>query len=110
MKVIFDQNLSPHFVGQLSDLFPDSSHRSIVGLERAGDGEVWAYARANDFIIVTKDADFGDATVMQGFPPKVIWLQLGNCTTRQIADALRSNYSAIAALGTDSSIGILTIV
>jgi predicted nuclease of predicted toxin-antitoxin system len=34
--------------------------------------------------IVTKDSDFNELSVVFGFPPKVIWLRRGNCTTRDI--------------------------
>ncbi|MBI3980262.1 MAG: DUF5615 family PIN-like protein [Chloroflexi bacterium] len=37
MKLLVDQNLSPHLVRRLADLFPGSSHVSLVGLERASD-------------------------------------------------------------------------
>ena len=37
MKLLFDQNLSPKLVHRLADLFPDSSHVQLVGLDRAGD-------------------------------------------------------------------------
>lgn len=109
MKLLFDQNLSPRLAGHVSYLFPGSSHTSIVGLDRASDSEVWTFAHANDFIIVTKDADFGEVSVVRGFPPKVVWLRLGNCTTRQIADALRSNHDAIVALAEDLAVGLLMI-
>ena len=110
MKLLFDQNLSPHLVDHLSDIFTNASHVSFVGLDRALDAEVWAYARSNDYIIVTKDADFGDLGVTHGFPPKVIWLRLGNCTTRQIERTLRANLQSIVALSADSTLGILTLV
>jgi len=33
--------------------------------------------------------------MLQGFPPKVIWLQLGNCTTGQVEALLRQHFEAI---------------
>lgn len=66
MKLRFDQNLSPHLVRLLSDLFPESNHVSFAGLERATDDEIWGYAQANDYVIVTKDADFADLAVIRG--------------------------------------------
>ena len=84
MKLLLDQNLSPRLVHRLADLYPDAAHVSLVGLDRASDGEVWDYAQANDCIIVTKDADFSDMSVLRGHPPKIIWLRLGNCTTSDV--------------------------
>jgi predicted nuclease of predicted toxin-antitoxin system len=36
---------------------------------------VWEYAKANDFSIVTADADFYELATALGPPPKVIWLR-----------------------------------
>jgi predicted nuclease of predicted toxin-antitoxin system len=109
VSLLFDQNLSPRLTERLVDVFPGASHVSLCGLERATDDDVWSYARANGFTIVTKDADFGDLGVIRGFPPKVVWLRLGNCTTRQIEAVLRAQALAIQALMTDPTVGVLAI-
>jgi predicted nuclease of predicted toxin-antitoxin system len=36
---------------------------------------VWEYAKANDFSIVTADADFYELATALGPPPKAIWLR-----------------------------------
>jgi predicted nuclease of predicted toxin-antitoxin system len=110
MKLFFDHNLSPRLVQRLADLYPDASHVALVGLERASDTAVWAYAQTNDFIIVTKDSDFNDLSVLRGFPPKVIWLQLGNCTTHDLETALRRNHKAIGDFASDPTVGVLVII
>jgi predicted nuclease of predicted toxin-antitoxin system len=46
---------------------------------------------------------------LRGFPPKIIWIRRGNCSTRDIETILRENYSAIGALSEDSETGILTL-
>ena len=105
MKLLFDQNVSPRLVTLIADLFPGSSHVSLLGLERATDMEVWAYARTNDYFIVTKDADFADLAVIHGFPPRIIWVRLGNCSTQQIEQALRRNHPTILNMGMDPASG-----
>lgn len=55
MKLLVDQNLSPKRVGQLSDLFPGSEHVHNIGLDRSDDDSIWAFALANNFVIVSKD-------------------------------------------------------
>ena len=109
MKLLFDQNLSPRLVNRLADLYPDSSHVYLIGLDTAPDPDIWQYARDNEFIIVTRDADFSDLNVMLGFPPKVIWIRRGNCTTREIELIFRSNYATVESLVEDESVGILTL-
>jgi len=88
---------------------PDSTHVYLVGLDQASDQAIWHYARLNDFIVVTKDSDYSDLSVLSGYPPKVIWIRRGNCETREIASLLRSDYEAITALYEDAATGILTL-
>ena len=109
MKLLFDQNLSPRLVNRLAELYPDSTHVYGVGLDMAPDPVIWEYARDNGFIIVTRDADFSDLNVMLGYPPKVIWIRRGNCTTVEIESMLRSNYGAVESLTEDEGVGILTL-
>lgn len=110
MKLLFDQSLSPRLVGRLADLFPGSSHVSLLALDTAEDGDVWEYARQNGYPVVTKDADFSELSTLQGFPPKVIWLQIGNCTTGRVESLLRLHYEAIERLAESDSIGILSLL
>jgi predicted nuclease of predicted toxin-antitoxin system len=110
VKLLFDQNLSPRLVPRLSDLYPTSSHVAAVSLSEAADQDVWEYARAEGFIIVTKDSDFNDTLVLRGFPPKVVWLRLGNCTTGDVERVLRRAQEQIAAFARDPEAGILELL
>lgn len=109
MKLLFDQNLSPCLIRLLDDLFPNSNHVFPLGLDKSEDSSVWEYAKTNGFILVTKDADFGDMSVLRGFPPKVIWIRRGNCTTAEIEKTLRNNFQAIKQTEGDEVIGLLTL-
>lgn len=109
MKLLFNHNLSPRLVNRLADLFPNSTHVYTLAMDRADDREVWMYAQSNDFIIVTRDSDYNDLLVLRGFPPKVIWIRRGNCSTTAIEAMLRSHLSDIQALANDSTLGILTL-
>jgi predicted nuclease of predicted toxin-antitoxin system len=109
MKLLFDQNLSPRLVRQLADLFPNSTHVMEVGLDQSLDREVWDYARQHDYLIVTKDVDFSEFSVLRGFPPKVIWIRRGNCLTQDIENILRENHASIEAMNEDANTGILEL-
>ncbi|HZY85446.1 MAG TPA: DUF5615 family PIN-like protein, partial [Gemmataceae bacterium] len=76
---------------------PGSSHVQSVGLDCAGDDQVWEHARLNGFAIVTKDEDYNNLSVVRGSPPKVIWLQLGNCATGQVEAAFRARFADLEA-------------
>jgi predicted nuclease of predicted toxin-antitoxin system len=110
MKLLFDQNLSPRLVTRLVELYPDSNHVYPLRLDRVLDHEVYEYARREGFLLVTKDADFSDLCVLRGFPPKVIWIRRGNCTTVTIEQILRRHYDDIKALSSDPFIGVLTLL
>ena len=108
--LLFDHNLSPRLVARLADRYPAARHVAAVGLDRATDAEVWAYAGAHGCVIVTKDADFNDTAVLRGSPPKVVWLRLGNCTTGDVERALRRAAEAITAFLADPASDVLELV
>lgn len=109
MKLLFDQNLSPRLVSLLADIFPDSNHVFPLGLGATADAKIWEFAKNNDYILVTKDADFGDLSVLRGFPPKVIWVRRGNCKTANIEQILRDNFTVISQFETDKTLGLVTL-
>lgn len=109
MKLLFDHNLPPSLVARLSTLFPQSEHVFVLGLDRASDLEIREYAKEQSFVIVTKDADFSDLCVLRGFPPNIVWIRRGNCTTRDLEELLREQYNQIQTLGADPMNGVLTL-
>ena len=88
MKLLFDENLSHRLASLLADLFPDSVHVRDIGLKASDDIQVWDYAKSNDLIIVSKDSDMHDRSFLYGYPPKVIWVRLGNCSTSDVEKLL----------------------
>jgi predicted nuclease of predicted toxin-antitoxin system len=60
-----------------------------VGLDSAPDAAVWAYAKEQAFAIVSKDADFRHLGFTYGPPPKIVWIDRGNFTTREIGTLFR---------------------
>ena len=107
MKLLFDHNLSPCLVNRLGDIYPNSNHLFNLGLDTEEDSVVWQYARDNEFIIVTKDSDFSELTLVRGFPPKVIWIRIGNCTTNDIESLIRFHEKEIEKFHSDLSLGVL---
>ena len=89
MKLLFDENLSPKLPDILATDFPESSHVSTAGLLGADDQRIWDYARDEGFMIVSKDTDFRERSFVEGFPPKVIWLDVGNASTTEVAELLQ---------------------
>jgi predicted nuclease of predicted toxin-antitoxin system len=61
-------------------------------------------------MIVAQDAGFSDVVVVRGFPPKVLLLRLGNCTTNDVEQTLRRGHSQITAFANDPAVGMLELV
>ncbi len=109
MRLLFAHNLSPSLATCLQDIYPNSSHVYLLGLDKAPDIEIWQYARQEEFAIVTKDADYSELCLMRGFPPKVIWIRRGNCKTANIEALLRNHYGDLEIMEASISMGILTL-
>jgi predicted nuclease of predicted toxin-antitoxin system len=103
MKLLFDQNLSPRLPRLLGDIYAESVHIREVGLRDASDAEIWEYAKANGYAIVSKDSDFQQRSLLEGSPPKFIWLRVGNCKVARIEELLRSYSAAIHTFNLNQS-------
>lgn len=110
MKLLFDQNLSPRLVNLLADCFPNSAHVSLVGLDRALDDSVWDYAKKHGFLVVTKDTDFHERSIILGAPPKIVWIRRGNCSTTAIETMLRHHRDDIQQLANDDNASYLVLI
>ncbi|MBD2663196.1 DUF5615 family PIN-like protein [Richelia sinica] len=109
MKLLFDENLSPKLPLHLTDLFPNSLHVRDVDMKSTIDPIVWDYAKSNDLMIVSKDADMHDLSLVFGNPPKVIWIRLGNCSTSQVENLLRQSFDMITLFYQDKNLSLLAL-
>ena len=95
MKLLLDENLSDRIIPRIIDLYPNSQHVKTLGLINTEDAEIWEYAKTNEFVIVSKDADFHQRSLLYGHPPKFVYLRIGNCPTSKIVQILRKNLETI---------------
>jgi len=93
----------------ITDLYPESTYVLKVGLNQSQDIDVWEYAKKNDYIIVSKDADFSEIGLFRGFPPKVVWIRKGNCSTNEIENILRRDYRLVEELQKNDDAGVLLL-
>ena len=98
-------------MGELDRDYPGSKHVRDVGLQGSEDGQVWDHARREGFTIVSKDTDFRERSYVEGFPPKIVWLDVGNAGTGAIARLLRTERQRIERFETvdEASLLILSI-
>jgi predicted nuclease of predicted toxin-antitoxin system len=109
MKLLFDHNLSPRLVTALADLYPNSQHVFPLQMDQEDDRLIWNYAIQHEYTIVTRDSDYNDLSLIRGFPPKVIWVRRGNCSTATIEQILRSATIDIQRFNQNPDLGILTL-
>ena len=109
MRLLFDENLSPDLPTQVASLFPSSAHIRSVGLVGADDVVIWRVAAEQGFVLVTKDDDFVELSILRGAPPKIILVGLGNCRTSAVAALLLAEKSKIERFGSDDSASILEL-
>jgi predicted nuclease of predicted toxin-antitoxin system len=91
MKLLLDENLSRRAVPFLQEAFPGSTQIALLGMENTDDRTIWRYAKDNDFMIVTKDADFFEMASVYGQPPQIVWLKIGNQSKAATINALIAN-------------------
>ncbi len=109
MKLLFDENLSPKLPRFVAMPFPGSAHVRDCGLLGQTDKDVWEYALTNGFTIVSKDSDFHQRSLLYGYPPKLVWLRIGNCTREQIIQLITAHEQQIHALGLDPFESVLVL-
>ena len=109
MKLLLDENLSNRIVYRIIDLYPSSDHVKTLALTNTDDSIIWEYAKANNFVIVSKDSDFHQRSLLYGHPPKFIYLKVGNCPTSKIVQILRDNFDTIIQFRDRESESILVL-
>ena len=109
MKLLFDQNLSWRLPERLAALYPQSQHIREIDLTESEDIDIWEYAKSNGFVIVTKDKDFQQRSLLYGYPPKVVRLLVGNCTVQTIEALLRKHSAIIQKFISDKTKSYLSL-
>lgn len=102
MKLLVDMNLSPRWVAVLADADIEATHWSVIGAHNAPDSVIMAYAKANDFVVLTHDLDFGAIlAATHGEKPSVVQIRAEdvspNVIGKQVIGALRQMASELEA-------------
>lgn len=62
------------------------------------DKQIWDYAKENNLIIITKDADFYNTVLISEPPPKVIHLRIGNMRLKELHHFLNKVWPDVLTL------------
>ena len=107
--MLFDQNLSFNLVRLLADVYPDSVHVRDLRLVEADDLTIWRYAAEHGLVIVSKDSDFHQMSLLHGHAPKTVWLRVGNAPTSTIAALLREHHATMRRFHGDPDAALLAL-
>ena len=58
---------------------------------------------------VATEYSWGELSVLRGFPPNVIWIRRGNCSTQEIENLLRRREDAVKQLRGDEKTGVIEL-
>jgi len=64
-------------------------------LETLADAQIWRYAKDNGFVIVSRDADFHERSLIEGHPPQVVWLKIPNRSRAVVLNILLEHHAEI---------------
>ncbi len=79
MKFLVDNQLPSVLAKLLVSKGHVASHVLDLSLDGATDREIWNYAEANSFVLITKDEDFSRRASQPNAAVQVVWVRLGNC-------------------------------
>ena len=92
MKIIIDAQISPAIAAWINRTFDDIQAISArsVELQFAKDSVIYAYAKKNGYVIMSKDDDFLNQIEKYGFPPALIWITSCNTSNTKMSETLSS--------------------
>ena len=64
----------------------------MLGLEGANDSEIWQYAKDNGFVIVSRDSNFQERSLVAGHPPQVVCLKIPNHSKTVVLNILLDHH------------------
>ena len=95
MKLLVDAQLPPVLVDWLRRQGHEAAHVAEWSLLAASDAEIWAWAAAGRYVIVTKDADFEGLSTTDREGPRLLWLRVGNIRNRGLISRLALEWPRI---------------
>jgi predicted nuclease of predicted toxin-antitoxin system len=90
-EFLVDVNLPKHF-----SFFNKPEFTFVADINKTmTDKQVWEYALENNKIILTKDADFFNRSILSKQKPKVVYFEIGNLTIQELHKYFEKNWTAI---------------
>lgn len=94
IHLLIDENLPASLATTLPVI---CSHATDLGAQPT-DHQIWQHAREQDWIVLTRDTDFFNRLILDGSPPKVIWVRLGNIRRKDLENLMTQLWPRISDL------------
>jgi predicted nuclease of predicted toxin-antitoxin system len=78
-------------------------------MNNTDDAIIWEYAKLNSFVIVSKDSNFHQRSLLYGHPPKFVFLRIGNSPTSKIIQILQDNFEIISQFNSEQTESLLVL-
>ena len=99
MKFLCDVHISLNFVKFLNQNGFESIHvNSILNGFNTQDSEIAKYADKMGFIVISKDVDFKNDFLIKGSPKKLIKINLGNVSNRDLIEVFGKEIPKIKSI------------
>jgi predicted nuclease of predicted toxin-antitoxin system len=84
VRFLVDTQLPAALARWLREKGHEADHVLDVNLAQSKDTPIWRYAHEHGAVIVTKDEDFAEWVRRGRLGPSVVWLRIGNSSTRNL--------------------------
>jgi predicted nuclease of predicted toxin-antitoxin system len=98
VRFLVDAQISPGLARYLISRGHEAEHVSDLALTSASDKLIWERAFAQGAALITKDEDFVTMRALsRGDGPAIVWVRMGNTTTRALVAVFDSVLPGIIA-------------
>jgi predicted nuclease of predicted toxin-antitoxin system len=84
VRFLVDTQLPQTLATWLRERGHQAEHVLEIGLAQSKDNSIWHYARENNAVVLSKDEDFAEWVRRGRTGPVIVWLRLGNASTRKL--------------------------
>lgn len=84
MFFLLDAQLPPAIAGVFVSAGQKASHVASLGLLTATDRQIWNKAKSLNAVLVSKDGDFVTLRQQADKGPAVVWIRVGNTSTKAL--------------------------
>jgi predicted nuclease of predicted toxin-antitoxin system len=97
VNFLVDANLPPRLCDWLRQRGHSASHLIERNALRTPDKTIWQWAAAQQQVLLTKDTDFYERSLLYGKPPQVLLVSVGNCSNDDLFGILATSWLRVEA-------------